>query len=124
MRIGVEIDRVFGPREPRNHPKIGLVAGREHDAVFTAEEACKLLLQLAVYGIGAVCDPRARRASAMQSKRLLPRCNAVGIEGDAHIVIGAGEHRFAPLDYRARWRQYPLVDWTDGIGTKRQHAFM
>src|SRR5690349_12715556 len=98
MGIGVEIDRVLWSRESRQHAEIGLIAGGEHDAVLAVEKIRKLALELAMDGIGAVGDARARRAGAIELESLLAGGNAIGIESDAHIIVGAGENGFLAGD--------------------------
>ena len=39
-------------------------------------------------------------------ERLLARRDAVGVEGDAHVVVGAGENGLAAVDDGARGRQH------------------
>ena len=101
MRIGIEIDRVAGAGEPRHHAEVGLVAGGEDDAMAAVEEGCELALQIRVQRERAVGDARARGAGAEFIERLLARGDAVRIEGDAHVVVGAGKDRLAAVDHGA-----------------------
>ncbi len=98
MRIGVEIDRVLRPGQARHHAEIGLVAGREDDAVLAAEKLGELRLKLRVHGIAAIGDARAGGAGAELGHRLLAGLDAVRIEGHAHVVVGAGQDGLAAID--------------------------
>ena len=58
------------------------------------------LFQSAMAGISAVQHPRAGGAGALFIERLVGGLDAGFIEGEAKIVVGAGQHRMAAVDDR------------------------
>src|SRR3546814_8793237 len=68
---------------------IGLIAGAEHHAVTATEELGEIAFQCAVTGIAAVGDARAGGAGAERLYRAHRFFDAVRIEGQAEIIVGA-----------------------------------
>jgi hypothetical protein len=54
MRVGVEIDGVLRPGEAGDHAEIGLVTGREDDAMAPPEKVGDLALEGEVHVVGAI----------------------------------------------------------------------
>src|SRR3546814_5687820 len=78
--------------------EVGLVSGRKDHGRAAAEEAGDLLLQHAMAGVGAVGDARAGGAGAFAADRCHGGFDAVGIEGQAQVVVGADEDYLVPVD--------------------------
>ena len=122
MRIGIEEDGVAGASQPRHHAEIGLIAGGEDDAVLAVEKAREFGFQFLVQAISAIGDARAGGAGAELGHRLLASLDAIGIESDPHVIVGASQDRLAPVDDGAGGRDHPLVDDADRIDARRHHA--
>ena len=116
MRIGVEIDRVLGAGQAGDHAEIGLVAGREDDAVAAPEKVGELALEREMHVIGAIGDARAGGAGAERGQRLLPGGDAGRLERHPHVIVGAGEDGLAPVDDGAGRRDHLAVAHPQRIG--------
>src|SRR3546814_17746477 len=78
---------------------IGLIAGAEHHAVTATEELGEIAFQCAVTGIAAVGDARAGGAGAERLYRAHRFFDAVRIEGQAEIIVGAEQDDAPTVDY-------------------------
>ena len=93
VAVDVEDDVIILAGDGRDDPEIGLVAGREDHRMVHRVEVLERLLARLVAGIGAVEDPAAGGARAELVERLLARGDDVGIEGHAHVIVGAEQDR-------------------------------
>jgi hypothetical protein len=100
MGIGIQQDGVLGSGEAGDDAEVGLIAGREDHGRAAAEEGGDVVFQRAVAGVGAVGDARAGGAGALAADRLDRRLDAVRIEGQPQVVVGADQDDLAPVDDR------------------------
>ncbi len=122
MRVGVQKNRVLRTRQPGEHAEIGLIAGRENDAVFPVEEFRQRLLELLVRHVRAVRDPRTRGAGSKLVERSLSSGDTVFLERDPHVVVRAGENRLTAVDDCPGRRQHSLVGDADCVRSHCHHA--
>ncbi len=115
VRIGVQKNRVLRPGQPGDHAQVGLIAGGEDDAVLAPQKARQLLFQLPVHGVCAIGDARAGGAGAVFAQRLAAGLDALLLEGDAHVVVGARQNHLAAIDHGPRRRQDAVVDQPHGV---------
>ena len=98
VAIGIEQHDVIRPGEPRQHAEIRLVTRGEHDGVAHAVERREFLLKPPVARIAAVRHARAGRAGTLGVEGPVRRRDALGIEGQAEVVIGAGKNGVPSVD--------------------------
>src|SRR5687767_2241768 len=122
MGIGVEKDRVLGTGKPCQHAEIGLIAGGEYDAVLAIQKPRQIVLELHVQGIGAVGDARTGRPGAEFRQGSLSGRDALLVESDSHVVIGARKNGLPPVDNGARWREHAIIGHAHCICAHGQHA--
>ncbi len=99
MTVSIDDQEVIGARQRRDGAQIGLIAGGEHHAMLLAIEIGKILLQRLVAAIGTVGDPRPGRTGAKIGNGLLRGLHAIGIEGEAEIIVGAAQDRRPTFDH-------------------------
>ena len=93
VAVDVEDDVVILAGDGGDHAEIGLIAGREDHRMVHRVEFLERLLDRAVAGVGAVEDSAAGGARAELVERLLARRDHVGVEGHAHVIVGAEQDR-------------------------------
>ena len=93
VAVDVEDDVVVFAGDGRNDAEVRLVAGRKDHGVVHGVEVLERLLDGAVADVGAVEDAAAGRARAEFVERLLARGDDVGVEGHAHVIVGAEQDR-------------------------------
>jgi hypothetical protein len=93
VAVDVEDDVVALARHREMMPEVGLIAGREHHGVVHGVEFAQRGFDIAVIAEGAVEHAAAGGARAEILHRLLARRDHVGIEGHAHVVVGAEQDR-------------------------------
>ncbi len=89
VAVGVQHQVVAAAHQGRQDAQVGLVAGGEHHGVFTAVEFRQVALQAQVAVVTAVGDAGPGGARALALGRLHRLFDAVGIEGQAQVVVGA-----------------------------------
>ena len=78
-------------------------------------EVHERLLDFLVTLVGAVEHPAAGSAAAEIGQRLLARLDHVGIEGHAHVIVGAEQDRVAPVTDRPGGRQDLFHHQVEGV---------
>ena len=116
MAVDVEDDVILFAGKRGNHAEIGLVASREDHRVVHPIEVLQRVLAGAVAHIGAVEHPASGRARAELVKRLLARGDHVGIEGHAHVIVGAEQDRPPAVADRHGRALDPLHHQVERIG--------
>src|SRR3546814_2830879 len=90
----------------RKNAQIGLIAGREDHAVTPAIKAGDGLFELAVAVIAAIGDARAGRAGAEIPHRFNGALDAIGIVGEAEIVVGSEKQHPLPVQHAFRSEEH------------------
>ena len=119
MAVDVEDDVVALAGDGGDDPQIGLVAGGEHHRVVHRVEFAQCVFDLAVALIGAVEHAAARSAAAELLERPLARLDHIGIEGHAHIIVGAQQDRLTPVADRLRRREHLFHDQAERVFVAR-----
>ena len=100
VAVGVDEQELALSGQAGQGAEVGLVAGREDDARGPAEGVGQGPLELAMAGVVAARHARAGGAGAAGLDRGDRRGAAFGVEGQAEVVVGAGEHRPLAADGR------------------------
>ena len=122
VAVGVDEQNIVGPGEAGDGSQVGLVAGAEHHGRPAFEEAGDGRLEVLVGGVIAVGDTRAGGAGTFRRGRRPGRFDAVGIEGQAEVVVGPEQDNVAAPDDGFRGRAYLLHTHVEGIGAYLQQA--
>ncbi len=93
VAVGVDDDVVILARERRDDPEIGLVARREDHRMVHVVEVLERVFARLVPLVRPVEHAAAGGARAEFVERLLARRDDVGIEGHAHVIVGAEQDR-------------------------------
>ena len=116
VAVDVEDDVIVLAGDGRNDAEVRLVAGREDHRVIHRVEVAQRLLDRAVADVGAVEHAAASGARTELVERLLARCDDVGVEGHAHVIVGA-EQDGAPAVTECDGGAFdPLHDEVEGVG--------
>ena len=110
-----------------DNPQIGLISGREYHGVIEAVKFLQGIFAFAVPLIGAVQHAATGGAGAEFVQRLLARRDHVGIEGHAHIIIGAEQDRLLAVHHRHGGRLHLFHHQRKGIalsGGKQRFALL
>ena len=110
MAVGVYDYGVFVVGQAGYHRQVGLVAGGEHDRLLASVERGEFPFQFPVAGKAAVGHSRPGRPRAQFIQRGMGRSQAFLVEGQAQVVVGAGQDRPFAVYARLRGR----VDFVDG----------
>ena len=105
MAVDVEDDVVTLAGDGRDDPEIGLVTGREDHGVVHGVEFAQRVFAFPMALVSAVEDAAAGGPAAEIGQRLLARLDHVGIEGHAHVIVGAEQYRLAPVADRPGRRE-------------------
>lgn len=97
VAIDIEDDVITLARDGADDPQIGLIAGGEDHGMIHGIEVFQRLFDFLVALIGAVQHAAAGGARSEIGQRLFARLHHIGIEGHAHVIIGAEQDRFAPV---------------------------
>ena len=124
MAVDVEDDVIAFAGNGRNNPEIGLVAGRKDHGMVHGIEVHERLLDFLVALICAV-QHAATGGPRSEIGQCLPAClDHVGIEGHAHVIVGAEQDRVAPVADRTGRRQDLLHHQVERIFlAARQQSF-
>ena len=110
MAVCVYDDGVFVICQAGNHRQVCLVAGGEYDGFLAFVERGDFLFQCAMPGEAAVGHPGSGCPGALLIERRMGCVQALFIEGEPQVVVGARQDRPAPVYERFRRR----VDFFDG----------
>lgn len=98
VAVGIDEQRVALASQRRQRAEVGLVAGRENDRRWPAERAGQRMFQRAVPCVIAAGHARSGGAGAERFDRGDRRGAAIGVVGQAEVIVGASEDHPAAVD--------------------------